>query len=88
MKIPIGLSTLLIALAIALPAGATASPSPQLRKVCSSYAVEHFHDITAHLPDGTKCIGAGEYCSHGRGFAHAYREYGFICESNGRLEEI
>jgi hypothetical protein len=67
---------------------ATARPAPELRKVCSAYAEEHFHDVTAHLPDGTKCIGAGEYCSHGRGFAHAYREYGFVCEPNGRLKEI
>ncbi len=68
--------------------GATARPTPELRKVCSAYAEEHFHDVTAHLPDGTRCIGAGEYCSHGRGFARAYREYGFACRPNGRLEEI
>jgi hypothetical protein len=68
--------------------GATARPTPQLRKVCSAYAEEHFHDVTAHLPDGTKCIGEGEYCSHRPGFAHAYREYGFVCEPDGRLKEI
>jgi len=73
---------------MALAGSAAARPAPQLRKVCSAYAREHFHDVTAHLPDGTKCIGVGEYCSHGRGFASAYREYGFVCESNGRLEEI
>jgi hypothetical protein len=66
---------------------ANARPTPHLLKVCSAYAEEHFGDVTAHLPDGTKCIGSGEYCSHGRGFARAYREYGFVCESNGRLEE-
>lgn len=67
--------------------GAAASPTPQLRKVCSAYAREHFHDVTAHLPDGTKCIGVGEYCSHGPGFARAYREYGFVCKTDGRLEK-
>jgi hypothetical protein len=77
------------ALMLMVSAGsATARPTPQLSKVCSAYAREHFHDVTAHLPDGTKCIGDGEYCSHGRGFASAYREYGFVCEANGRLEEI
>jgi hypothetical protein len=86
MRFLIGLSALLVTLAIALPAGATANPSPQLRKVCSSYAAEHFHAVTAHLPDGTKCLEVGEYCSHGPGFARAYREYGFVCR--GRLEEI
>jgi hypothetical protein len=67
---------------------AGARPAPELRKVCSAYAEEHFHDVTAHLPDGTKCIGEGEYCSHRRGFARAYREYGFVCKADGRLEEI
>jgi hypothetical protein len=68
--------------------GANARPLPQALKVCSAYSREHFHGVTAHLPDGTKCLEPGEYCSHGRGFASAYREYGFICESNGRLEEL
>ena len=73
---------------MALAGSAAARPAPQELKVCSAYAEEHFHDVTAHLPDGTKCIGEGEYYSHGRGFASAYREYGFACESNGRLEEL
>lgn len=88
MKFVTCLGALLAALAIALPAGATVTPSPQLRKVCSAYAREHFHGVTAHLPDGTKCLEPGEYCSHGPGFARAYREYGFVCKPNGRLEEI
>jgi hypothetical protein len=66
--------------------GAAASPTPQLRKVCSAYSVEHFHGVTAHLPDGTKCLEVGEYCSHAPGFARAYREYGFVCKA--RLEEL
>jgi hypothetical protein len=61
---------------------------PIAKPPCSSYSREHFHGVTAHLPDGTKCLEPGEYCSHGRGFASAYREYGFACESDGRLEEI
>jgi hypothetical protein len=79
--------SLLVVLAIALPAAATATPSPQLRKACSAYSREHFHGVTAHMPDGTKCLEPGEYCSHGPGFARAYREYGFAC-TGGRLEEI
>jgi hypothetical protein len=72
--------------ALAGSGSAAARPTLELRKVCSAYAEEHFHDVTAHLPDGTRCIGAGEYCSHAPGFARAYREYGFVCKS--RLEEI
>jgi hypothetical protein len=80
---------MVIAAALALLAasgGAAANPTPQLSKVCSAYAKDHFHDVTARLPDGTKCIGVGEYCSHAPGFARAYREYGFVCKS--RLEEL
>ncbi|HEY0278610.1 MAG TPA: hypothetical protein VGC32_10110 [Solirubrobacterales bacterium] len=73
---------------MAIAGSATARPVPQPLKVCSAYARDHFHDVTAHLPDGTKCIGDGEYCSHGRGFASAYREYGYVCASDGRLEEL
>ena len=87
MKFMIGLSAVLVALAIALPVGATATPSPQPRKACSAYAKEHFHGVTAHLPDGTKCLEVGEYCSHGPGFARAYREYGFVCRGD-RLREL
>lgn len=75
----------------ALTAGAgnaTARPTAQPEKACSSYSKEHFHGVTAHLPDGIKCLEPGEYCSHGPGFARAYREYGFVCKANGRLEEI
>jgi hypothetical protein len=71
---------------LAASGSAAARPTPQVRKVCSAYAVEHFHGVTAHLPDGTKCLEVGEYCSHAPGFARAYREYGFVCK--GRLEEI
>ncbi len=80
----------MLAAAVALlliAGGASATPSPQPRKACSSYDREHFHGVTAHLPDGVKCLQAGEWCSHGPGFARAYREYGFVCEANGRLED-
>ncbi len=68
--------------------GAVAQPIPQLRKACSAYSKEHFHGVTAHLPDGTKCLEPGEYCSHGPAYSSAYREYGFKCKPDGRLEEI
>ena len=81
------LAALVAAIApLATSGSAIARPAPQLQQVCSAYDVEHFHGVTAHLPDGTKCLQVGEYCSHAAGFARAYREYGFVCR--GRLEEI
>jgi hypothetical protein len=83
------LAVVAAALMLMVVAGsATARPVPQSLKVCSAYARDHFHDVTAHLPDGTKCIGNDEWCSHGRGFASAYREHGYVCASDGRLEEL
>jgi len=84
----LGSALLIIGLTSALPTAATARPTPRPSKACSAYSREHFHGVTAHMPDGTKCLEPGEYCSHGPGYARAYREYGFRCDSNGRLEEI
>jgi hypothetical protein len=71
---------------MAIGASASATPQPQLRKACSAYDREHFHGVTAHLPDGTKCLQVGEYCSQSAEMQRAYREYGFVCK--GRLEEL
>jgi hypothetical protein len=40
----------------------------------------------ASTPGGVKCLGPGEYCSHKRGYAAAYRKAGFRCNRKGRLE--
>ena len=74
--------------AVGLVGGASArQPVATASKVCSAYAEEHFGDVTAHLPDGTKCIGAGEYCSHKPGYGNDYRHAGFVCDREGRLAE-
>ena len=56
-------------------------------KACSASARER-GDVTARTPGGVKCLGPGEYCSHGRGYAKAYRRAGFRCNREGRLERI
>jgi hypothetical protein len=43
--------------------------------------------VHAVLPDGSKCLRSGEYCSHKPGYASAYRRAGFVCDREGRLEE-
>jgi hypothetical protein len=40
----------------------------------------------ARTPGGTKCLGPGEYCSHKRGYAAAYRKAGYRCNRSGRPE--
>jgi hypothetical protein len=44
------------------------------------------HGAPASTPGGVKCLAPGEYCSHGPGYARAYREAGFRCNRRGRLE--
>jgi hypothetical protein len=70
---------------VALPAQAPAAPIAQASKYCSKTA-EGYGDRNARTPGGEKCLGVGEYCSHKRGYAKAYREAGFRCNSSGRLE--
>ena len=48
----------------------------------------HASCLDAHMPDGTKCLQSGEYCSHKAGYAADYRRAGFKCMGDGRLEEI
>ncbi len=62
-------------------------PVASASKACSAAAREH-GDVTARTPGGVKCLGAGEYCSHKRGYAKAYRQAGFRCNRKGRLERI
>jgi hypothetical protein len=71
---------------VGLVGGASAKqPVATASKVCSAAARER-GDVTARTPGGVKCLGPGEYCSHRRGYAKAYREAGFRCNSKGRLE--
>jgi hypothetical protein len=66
---------------------ARAQPVASASKYCSTYAEEHFGDKNVRTPGGVKCLGVGEYCSHGPGYAAAYRKAGFRCNRSGRLEE-
>jgi hypothetical protein len=62
--------------------GTAESQSPgALHRVACSAGYVH-----AVLPDGSKCLRSGEYCSHKPGYASAYRHAGFVCDREGRLE--
>lgn len=39
----------------------------------------------AVMPNGHKCLRAGQFCSNRAGFQRRYHSYGFHCKSNGRL---
>jgi hypothetical protein len=60
------------------------SPVATISKRCSAAALAH-GDKNARTPGGIKCLGVGEFCSHRRGYAKAYRRAGFKCKPNGRL---
>ncbi len=56
------------------------SPLAVAAKPCSS---GYTHAV---MPDGAhKCLRAGQFCSHKRGWQRAYHRYGFHCKRNGHL---
>jgi hypothetical protein len=73
-----------VALVAAAPTAAASSDthaSPVVAaKSCSSGYVH------AVVPGGAhKCLRAGQFCSHRRGYARVYHRAGFYCKRNGHL---
>jgi hypothetical protein len=66
--------------------GASAQPtsSPASAQTSATCSPGYVHAV---LPDGSRCLHSGEYCSHKPGYAAPYRQAGFRCNSSGRLEE-
>jgi hypothetical protein len=74
------LATLAIAALGTLGAVGPAVATPVHRQPVASASC-----VNASTPGGTKCLQAGEYCSHKAGYATAYAHAGFKCKANGRL---
>jgi hypothetical protein len=71
--------------AVGAAGGASAhSPVATISKRCSAAALA-YGDKNAWTPGGLKCLGPGEFCSHKRGYAAAYKHAGFKCKHNGHL---
>ena len=66
--------------------GASAQPtrSPSSAQASAACSPGYVHAV---LPDGSKCLHSGEYCSHKPGYAAPYRQAGFRCDAEGRLVE-
>ena len=72
-----GLAVLVIAVGSVIPVvGTEAVVAPSTALACTY----------EHEPDGTKCLQAGEYCSHKPGYAAGYHRAGYYCARDGRLE--
>lgn len=41
--------------------------------------------VKAKMPNGTKCLRAGQFCSRKRKFQRRYHHYGFHCKRNRHL---
>jgi hypothetical protein len=65
--------------------GAIGAIGPASSAVARSAAFATASCVNASTPGGTKCLQAGEFCSHKPGYAAAYRRAGFKCKSDGRL---
>jgi hypothetical protein len=68
---------------VGLVGGAPAESRPPAATASSACSAGYVHAV---LPDGSKCLRSGEYCSHKPGYAPAYRHAGFVCDREGRLE--
>jgi hypothetical protein len=68
---------------VGLVGGASAQSRPPSATASSACSAGYVHAV---LPDGSKCLRSGEYCSHKAGYAAAYRHAGFVCDREGRLE--
>jgi hypothetical protein len=72
-----------VALVVAVPAAsveASFAPAAIAAKSCSA---GYTHAV---MPDRShKCLRAGQYCSHKRGWQRVYHRHDFHCKRNGRL---
>jgi hypothetical protein len=68
---------------VGLVGGASAESRSSSGTASSACSAGYVHAV---LPDGSRCLCSGEYCSHKPGYASAYRRAGFRCNSSGQLE--
>ena len=81
------LAGLLAALALiaAAPAAQATSGSPAGAPVTAAKSCSG-RWVHAVVPGGAhKCLGAGQFCSHRRGYQRVYHRAGFHCKRNGHL---
>jgi hypothetical protein len=77
------LAILAVAIAGVIPIAATGAPATAGAQPTATASC-----VNAHTPGGTKCLQAGEYCSHKPGYRRAYRRAGYRCNREGRLESL
>jgi hypothetical protein len=68
----------------AAPASSLAIPVDSPRAVAAhKCSASYTHAV---MPDGGhKCLRAGQFCSHQRGWQRVYHRHGFHCKRNGQL---
>jgi hypothetical protein len=76
MKRYLAIAAVAVAAAFAAPSGSALATGPVASASC----------VDAMTPGGSKCLQAGEYCSHKPGYAAAYHRAGYTCKRNGRLD--
>jgi hypothetical protein len=85
MKIRVAGIAAAMALAAAAPASSLATPVGSVPQALAAKACSAGY-THAVMPDGAhKCLRAGQYCSHKRGWQRAYHRHGLHCKPSGRL---
>jgi hypothetical protein len=85
MKLRVAGIAAALAFAAVVPSGALAGPvgGGQLANAAKPCGGGYTHAV---MPDRAhKCLRAGQFCSHKRGWQRAYHGYDFHCKRNGHL---
>jgi hypothetical protein len=85
MKLRVAGIAAALAFALAVPSGSLAGPvgGGQPANAAKPCGGGYTHAV---MPDGAhKCLRAGQFCSHKRGWQRAYHRSGFHCKGNGHL---
>jgi hypothetical protein len=78
-----GLLTALALIATAPAASATTESHPAQAVAAKSCSSGYVHAV---VPGGAhKCLRAGQFCSHRRGYQRVYHRHGLHCKRNGHL---
>lgn len=76
---------LLAALALVAAAPAASAPAHATAPVVAAKSCSSGY-THAVVPGGAhKCLRAGQFCSHRRGYQRVYHAHGFHCKRNGHL---
>ena len=84
-RLAVALAALSIAAAAPVADVHASDQGPHLQAVAAKTCPAGY--TKAKMPNGTKCLHAGEFCSRKRKFQRRYHHYGYHCKPNHHLRK-